>query len=238
MFEKNRSFGEITMLLNGISIQGTYHSKNQDGFCAKRIENSYVLAVSDGLGSKAYSEVGSKALCDSICEVVEENIHEIDKWSVQRIVESTHEKWLKKLANYNVVDCYATMLILLILPNRIVGARLGDGFISVWIGNEIKVLFDQKDTYYANETDCLNETITSEKIEYLDIPYRRFRGAILCSDGVGIGDMTFSEIAHFTEDFIEEYCTWNENDLMKEIGGWLAEWTGTDDKTLVFAMEG
>lgn len=226
------------MLLNGISIQGSYHSKNQDSFCAKKIGNACLLTVSDGLGSKRYSEIGSKALCDSAYEIVKENETEVKDWTAEKLVERVHGKWIEKLAGYEICDCYATMLLLLVLPQKVLAARLGDGFISFWTDNEIKVLFDHKENYFANETDCLTEAISLEKIECMELSYSKFRGAILCSDGVGIGDMTLLEITHFTKEFIEEYRKHSETNVVGEISEWLKDWTGEDDKTLVFALEG
>lgn len=226
------------MILGGISIQGSYHSKNQDSFCAKKVGDACLLTVSDGLGSKGYSEIGSKALCDSAYEIVKESENALKDWTAEMFVERVHGRWIEKLAGYEVADCYTTMLILLLLPKRLLAVRLGDGFISFWTDHEIKVLFDTKEDYYANETDCLTEEIFLEKIECMELSYSTFRGAIMCSDGVGIGDMTLSEIAHFTEEFIEEYHKHSETDVIGEINGWLMDWTGGDDKTLVFALEG
>lgn len=225
------------MILGGISIVGSYHSKNQDSFCVKKVGDACLLTVSDGLGSKRYSEIGSKALCDSAYEIVKENENEMKGWTAEALVERVYGRWVEKLVGYEMADCYATMLILLVFPKKILAARLGDGFISFWTDNEIKVLFDRKEDYFANETDCLTEEISLEKIECIELSYSTFRGAIMCSDGVGIGDMTLSEIAHFTEEFIEEYHKYSETDVIGEINGWLKDWTGGDDKTLVFALE-
>lgn len=226
------------MFLNGISIQGSYHDKNQDSFCARKVGNACLLTVSDGLGSKRYSEIGSRALCNSAYEIVKENENEVKDWTAEKLAERVHGRWIEKLAGYEIIDCYATMLILLVLPEKLLAARLGDGFISFWTDHEINVLFDHKENYFANETDCLTETISLEKIECMELSYSKFRGAILCSDGVGIGDMTLSEIAHFTEEFVGEYRKKSETDVVGEISGWLEDWTGVDDKTLVFALEG
>lgn len=224
------------MLLNGISIQGNYHDINQDSFACRNIDGVYIVAVSDGLGSKKTSEVGSKALCESACDVVAEHRYEMEVITPASFAEMVHQKWLKKMELHQISDCYATMLLLLILPEKILAVRLGDGFVSFWADDEIKVLFDRKEDYFANETDCLTEVFAAEKLECLEVPYTRFYGGILCSDGVGIGSMTNLEITNFTKDFIEEYRSYSEKELISEIGGWLKDWTGADDKTLAFVL--
>lgn len=45
-----------------------------------------------------------------------------------------------------------------------------------------------------------------------------------------------NEIKRFTIDFIEEYRTYTEEELIKAIEDWLKDWPGTDDKTLAFAL--
>ncbi len=224
------------MLLNGITIQGSYHEKNQDSFKCEKIKNIYVIAVSDGLGSKKTSEVGSKLLCESACDVVAENIDIMESTTAIDFARMVQEKWINNMNQYLISDCYATMLLLLVMPKKILAVRLGDGFISLWIDNRIKVLVDQKEDCFVNETDCLTEIFDETKIEAEDITYETFHGGILCSDGVGIGNMTRDEISDFTKDYIEEYCHYQETEIVKEVEGWLKDWTGVDDKTLAFIL--
>lgn len=224
------------MLLNGITIQGSYHDKNQDSFKCEKINNIYVLAVSDGLGSKKTSELGSRVLCESACDVVAENMDYIENIAAIDIARMVHKKWLINMSRYQVSDSYATMLLLLVMPKKIVAVRLGDGFISFWIDDQIRVLFDRKEDYFANETDCLTEIFDETKIEAVDVTYETFHGGVLCSDGVGIGNMTQNEIKSFTKDFIEEYCHYQESKIIQEIEIWLKDWTGSDDKTLAFIL--
>lgn len=224
------------MLLNGISLKGSYHNKNQDCYACRDIGNAYIVVVSDGLGSKELSELGSEALCKSACDILLEFQEEIVDMSPELFARLVHEKWLYKLRERQISDCYATMLIFLVLPEKIIGVRLGDGFVAFWADDEVRVLYDQKEDYFANETDCLTENLAEEKIQCIEVPYRKFYGGILCSDGVGIGNMTEDEIKKFTVDFIKEYRTYTEEDLLKEIDGWLKDWPGTDDKTLAFAL--
>lgn len=224
------------MLLNGISIQGSYHDKNQDSFICRKINNIYVLAVSDGLGSKRTSEIGSRILCECACDVISENLDRAESIPVMEYARLVHLKWISNMSQYQIRDCYATMLLLLVMPERIMAVRLGDGFVAFWADDHIQVLFDQKEDYFANETDCLMENFDETKAETLEIPYTVFRGGILCSDGVGIGNMTADEIKSFTKEYIEEYCHYPEDKVIQEVEGWLKDWTGADDKTLAFIM--
>ena len=222
------------MALDGISIQGSYHDINQDSFAYKILRKGFVIALSDGLGSRKNSKMGSRTLCESIVEVTEEMQESFDNFNNTFFVKCIHKRWLAKLQMYDVAECYATMLFLIAYENRILAARLGDGFIGIWFDDNLKTLFDQKTDYYANETDCLTENLLIEKIEFYEAKFSQLHGAIMCSDGVGIGNMTEQDLLGFTKDFLEGYCEMKQEDITKDIQGWLTKWPGTDDKTLAF----
>ena len=111
---------------------------------------AYIVVVSDGLGSKELSELGSAALCQSACDILSEFREEIDDMSPELFTRLVYEKWLYKLRDRRISDCYATMLILLVLSEKIIAVRLGDGFVAFWADDEVRVLFDQKEDYFAN----------------------------------------------------------------------------------------
>lgn len=224
------------LLIDGISIAGSYHDHNQDSYSFSKIKNGYIVAVSDGLGSKKNSKIGSSYLCQSIIEVICNNEDSLLSIDAKELVRLIYEKWIKKLENYDITQCYATMLFLLIIENRLIAVRLGDGFISISADELVKVLFDCKENYFANETDCLTEDLNEDKFEVFEMEFSEFNGAILCSDGVGIGNMTEKEISSFTSEFIDGYNTMPQDEVSEDIKMWLANWTGSDDKTLAYIM--
>lgn len=222
------------MLIDGLSVQGSYHAINQDSYRYKQIDKGFIAALSDGLGSKKYSQFGSKAICESVVEVAE-NLHEqLLEIDPIEFIKTVHEKWKGKLTGYNIEDCYATMLVFVIYAGRGFAFRLGDGFLAFWADDAIRVLFDDKDDYFANETDCVTENLALEKIEMCEFEISELRGGVMCSDGVGIGNMTENELSDFTREFIEGYCDMNGQDITKDIFSWLSDWPGADDKTLEY----
>ena len=132
--------------------------------------------------------------------------------------------------------CYATMLVAVVTKDRIQAARLGDGFVSIFADNEVHCLFDKKDDFFANETDCLRESFDRDAIEVLDIEYTNFQGVVSCSDGIEIGTMQEDELISFTQDFVTEYAVRKEMEIIDEIGDWLVDWPGCDDKTIAFLL--
>ena len=226
------------MISGGISITGSYHDVNQDSFISKPYKDGYIMVVSDGVGSKSLSHLGSKCVCESIYDVVSNYAFDFDVISFKDIVYACHEEWKKRLSDYDIKQCYATLLVAVIRENQIKAARLGDGFLAIYADEKVSCLYDKKENYFANETDCLKEFLDREKIEIIELEYSKFQGAISCTDGIEIGTMQESDLTNFTKEFIDEYSNKDQEEVLTEIESWLKDWPGIDDKTLAFVMEG
>lgn len=220
------------MLLDGISVQGSYHDRNQDSFLVKKLNKGFVAVLSDGLGSKKHSQAGARAICESVVEIAEARGSALEEADPIAFVREAYARWKDKLKGYTLSDCYATMLVFLIYAGKGFAIRLGDGFIGFWADGEIRVLYDKKADYFANETDCLTENLLYERLEICDFEISELRGGVMCSDGVGIGNMEEKELMGFTKDFIEGYCEMSREEISADVQSWLSDWPGADDKTL------
>lgn len=221
------------MQYGGLSLKGTYHEKNQDSFLSCCFDNGYILVVSDGLGSKENSKIGSQCLCESVLELVQTNIKFDD---TKEYLEKLHFIWCKKLSNEKISECYCTALICVVTSDKIFIARLGDGFVALITDSESVVLFDKKEEYFANETDCMLEDFYLEQWEYKIVENSGFKGTIACTDGVGINPNTEDGYEAFTRDFIEGYIGGSAEATNEEISTWLSEWPGNDDKTIGYII--
>lgn len=217
---------------------GSYHDVNQDSFLSKPYKDGYIMVVSDGMGSKSLSHFGSKCICESVYDVVSNYTFDLDAISFKDIIYACHEEWKKRLSDYDIKQCYATLLVAVIREKTIKAARLGDGFLAIYADGKVTCLYDKKENYFANETDCLKEELDREKIEIVEIEYSKFHGAVSCTDGVEIGTMQEEDITGFTQEFVEEYSYKEKDEVIEEIESWLKDWPGMDDKTLAFVMEG
>lgn len=226
------------MISGGISIMGSYHDVNQDSYLCKPYKDGYIMVVSDGMGSKSLSHFGSKCICESVYDVVSNYTFDLDVISFKDIIYACHEEWKKRLSNYEIKQCYATLLVAVIRKNKISAARLGDGFLAVYTDGKVTCLYDKKENYFANETDCLKEKLDREKVEIVEIEYSEFQGAVSCTDGVEIGTMQEDDISNFTREFVDEYSNQDRDEVIAEIETWLKDWPGMDDKTLAFVIEG
>ena len=226
------------MITGGISIIGSYHDVNQDSYLSKSYKDGYIMVVSDGMGSKSLSHVGSKCICESVYDVVSNYAFDLDVISFKDIIYACHEEWKKRLSDYDIKQCYATLLVVVIRKNKINAARVGDGFLTIFTDRKITCLYDKKENYFANETDCLKEDFDREKIEIVEIEYLDFKGPLSCTDGVEIGTMQEDDLTNFTREFVDEYSNKEQDQIIAEIESWLKDWPGMDDKTLAFVMEG
>lgn len=226
------------MISGGISIMGSYHDVNQDSFLSKSYKDGYIMVVSDGMGSKSLSHFGSKCICESVYDVISNYTLDLDVISFKDIIYACHEEWKKRLSEYDIKQCYATLLVAVIREKAIKAARLGDGFLAIYADRKVTCLYDKKENYFANETDCLKENLDREKIEIVEMEYSKFQGAVSCTDGVEIGTMQEEDITGFTQEFVDEYSNKGKNEVIEEIESWLKDWPGMDDKTLAFVMEG
>lgn len=226
------------MLLGGMSVQGKYHEENQDNFSYSVLDRGFVVALSDGLGSLRYSKEGSEALCASIVENARALGEKLSEFDPNEFIKLVHSCWLKKLSGYDISQCYATMLFFVFYAGRVFAARLGDGFIGFWLDDSLDVLFDAKENYYANETDCLTEKLDVGRVSIFEKNVMKFHGGIMCSDGIEFGEMTREELIRVTKIFVEDCREMQCGEIVNDVTDWLQEWPGTDDKTLVFFING
>lgn len=225
------------MILDGISVKGSYHDENQDSFRVKKNDNGFVIVVSDGLGSKKRSRFGSGAACDSVVEIAEEYGDRLIDCDPKAFIREVHSRWLTKLSGETVSDCYATLLVFISCSEKGFAIRLGDGFIGYLTDDQPDVLFDKKNEYYVNETDCITEELSYDKVEIREIEVTGLNGVVICTDGVGIGNMEEEELIGFTKDFIFGYRDMPVDEITEDILSWLSDWPGADDKTMAFFVK-
>lgn len=134
-------------------------------------------------------------------------------------------------------QCYTTMLVAVVSKDKIRAARLGDGFIGIYADEKLVCLFDNKNEYFINETDCLHEFFDIDKVEILEMEYKNLNGIISCTDGIEVRTMQEDDLIDFTKEFIDEYRTLNLNQIVDDVEKWLSDWTSHDDKTIAFLIE-
>lgn len=224
------------MIAGGVSCKGSYHELNQDYYICSSVGNGYVLVVSDGMGSKKYSQIGAKTICEVIYEKYKKSVISLRDISWIHFLQDCHSQWINSLDKYDINQCCATMIVLIIQNDHLKAARLGDGFLSIQIDNQVHMLMDKKAEYFANETDCLASVFDKEHVEVFEADFDIFSGAVACTDGIEIGTMKTTEITNFTKEFVSEYSQMGVTESETEIKGWISDWPGNDDKTLAYLI--
>lgn len=224
------------MKYGGLSLTGSYHAHNQDNYAARKVTGGYVLAVSDGLGSKKHSQAGSAALCAAACgaaEAIECNITKEDEF-----IREVHILWTTTLREYQIEinSCCATALIGIVNGERLWLFRLGDGFIGAVFDDNCLVLFDDKKDRFANETECLGVMPDVDRWEVKKIEFTIFRGIVAGTDGLALANDE-TRLKKFIFDFCVNYQPMNISTTLADIGIWLPKCRGIDDRTVAFVMK-
>jgi serine/threonine protein phosphatase PrpC len=222
----------------GCSVRGPRHIKrsqpNQDSWRARAYRWGNVIAVSDGLGSKPHSDIGSKAACYAVTEAVQYFARHPSA-PVDTIPPLIHSLWRILIEPYDVRECGTTCLFAMRINERLIAGRLGDGLIFADSKSEEPVILtDEKEESFSNVTDCLNGKFHPELWELRELPADDFPRVMLCTDGIS-DDLTLEGRVIFPREVFA-----NGRD-MKELRRSLVEWPTpghSDDKTLVCLVNG
>ena len=206
------------MKFGGVSLKGK-HAVNQDSFSARKVHGGYVVAVSDGLGSRPRSQAGSAALCQVACEVADEYSCNIND---ENFLCTVHERWLKILAKNNLLvdDCNATALIAVVGAENIWAYRLGDGFICIAADAEVVTLFDDKEEEFINATECLRTEFNFGKWECRQVTYKNFLGLVAATDGITF-ELDGKILGDFIKDFCANYSALELGEILADLKSWL-----------------
>lgn len=223
------------MKFGGVSLKGN-HAVNQDSFSVREVSGGYVVAVSDGLGSRPLSQAGSAILCQVACQISDEFACNIE--DDENFLATVYARWAQTLAENNlaVEKCNATALIAIVGAENIWAYRLGDGFISIAADDKTAALFDIKDDDFVNATECLRSEFQFDKWERRRLKCKNFLGLVAATDGV-----TFHTDEETLGSFIADFCTHNAalelGDILTDLKAWLPTLIGGDDKTLAFLLK-
>jgi serine/threonine protein phosphatase PrpC len=223
----------------GASVIGPLHVKlgipNQDCFDISKFSFGNVAVVSDGLGSKKYSDIGSRLMCESVIDSCVEFAN-MKEQSISELLRLIHKHWMEKVPSDSYKDYECTCLFALVINSRLIVAQLGDGMIvAKSIDQDCPVsLLDSKVDSFSNLTNCIHgdfdlDDWSVECFDNFDLDY-----VVLCTDGISDDLLKGSEV-YFIKDLVSEYQDMSAQDINEDIKRWLADWPvpkHTDDKTL------
>ena len=222
------------MISGGFSLRGSYHEKNQDSYWSGPVAGGYVVALSDGLGSCKYSEVGARALCETVRALADSRNCTID--DSDAFIRQVEEEWSLSIRHrlYKIEDCLATALFAVVGKTETWLFRLGDGVLGAKCEGKTIVLYDPKEGGLVNITDCLG--VSSSSWEKFNVATGLLQGIFVCSDGVA-DDNDEMNLRDLVEGIYTEYRIRTKEEIEEDLSHWMPTLKSSDDKTVAFLFQ-
>lgn len=227
---------KISLKFAGASTVGQTHIENglpnQDALALIKKKKAIAIAVSDGMGSRPLSQIGSQTAVKCVSEALDLVDCTVDVESFIRLV---CVLWRIRLKDTEISKYSCTCLFSVLFSNgRLIGGLLGDGVVYARIGQE-------EATLTGRNKEFANLTVPMDKCAVEDWQWfdKQARGGIclmLASDGIA-DDIENGKISSFY-DSLYKNSVLSKGSKKKRNGciKWILEhWTrphSNDDKTL------
>lgn len=195
----------------GVSKKGPGHVRlnlpNQDAFLVKDFGICSLVVVSDGLGSKKYSHIGSQAVCNAVLKSVRQYVYSKKKHhSKNRSLPALIKKnWLQLIGDYDENDCSATCLFVLKYGKKIFAAALGDGmiFLNGKKTEDSVLIIDEKDDDFSNSTSSMTSSDYNSKWRFESSNTGLINSVLVTTDGIS-SDLETGKECDFATDLLGE----------------------------------
>lgn len=146
----------MAYLLHAATVRGPGHINtglpNQDAVLVRHWKSSWLAVVSDGMGSRRHSDIGSRCACYAVLNAVRELPFDT---SDKDLIHFIYRQWLNLLGEIKPNDAVATCLMAWgMASGKTRLLQLGDGAI-IFDGSEKGVLVGRCDSGFGNETTGL-----------------------------------------------------------------------------------
>lgn len=232
MISCSETVGKLTYVT--LTEIGSNHKKlnipNQDSVIIDVIQDDFVVAVSDGVGSCKKSEIGSQMVI-RICKELFNQIHAGHiSFEGTEIVKLLIERWKNSLEG-NLMDYCATVKGVFKIGKKAVMISLGDGFAAI-TSEGMNMLSPNDDGTFSNETKCLDSKVCVGDfwIRNFDIDINTTFAVLVCTDGVSNAIQTGLEL-DFVEEIEKNIGSKNLEEELKDFMIDISQYS-FDDKTL------
>lgn len=223
----------------GASVRGPGHIldrlPNQDAWLGYASERLTYMVVSDGLGSRPLSHIGSRAACRAVAQA-------LGIWATvpgaptDKLLRLVHLLWALRIHPHSKDQCCATCLFAAVTPSSgLILCKLGDGLIQLLRPDGSQLSLDREEEDFTNETTALGVATSLEPWTTRQEPACPPGTTVLiCTDGVA-DDLQPRRLAAFSEHVRNKYAGVSQLEaqalLAAELRGWATP-GHTDDKTL------
>jgi len=221
----------------GASVIGPGHisagKPNQDAWLAFHHVWGDGIVVSDGLGSKPFSDFGSRAACLALVRAVHACRGKV-VMDCASMFDRIKSKWLSLIMPLDAHDCAATCVFAFRINDGMVHiGMLGDGLAAVVKADgSIVSLSEDKSHGFSNITVALSPYVSAKDWRHLSLPEEECASVLLCTDGVA-DDL--DNVNGFLKGFIEAHRALPAVSVNHHIREMLESWPTpkhSDDKTI------
>jgi serine/threonine protein phosphatase PrpC len=217
----------------GISAKGEAHLKlgkpNQDAIGYNSLDDSFVLAVSDGLGSCERSQIGAQkavSLCNDIfIEIADAQL----PFKAESIMERLINLWNESFPALVAKEYSATLKAVFFRNNELIALSVGDGLLFVRANNIVHAI-ETVESGFVNETACLSNGMRLNVFKTIRIEKVQNAFVFMCTDGVSNSISEGRE-----QEMFEKIATLEDiHELRADMESMLSEMSeyNSDDKTL------
>jgi serine/threonine protein phosphatase PrpC len=220
----------------GASVRGPGHvatgEPNQDAWASFHHVWGDGIVVSDGVGSKPFSNVGSDAACFAAKHAA--CAWRDDPYTAPDVLfEHIRSLWLSSVAPLAPRDCAATCLFAFRLRDMLHVGMLGDGLAAaIRSDGSILSLVEDKSHGFSNITAALSPDISPQDWRYMSLPADECVAVLLCTDGVS-DDLDNAD--GFVTGLVEAYRPLAAVSASRHLRQMLRNWPTprhSDDKTI------
>ena len=221
----------------GATVRGPAHiangTSNQDAWAHAKIGDTYIVVVSDGVGSCSNASNGSRMACKAAIEAVRQ-WYRYPQASLETLLGLIHITWQLKIAPMAPADSACTCLITAISPDGSgILAQLGDGLIIYKNADGLQIPWKKDELLFSNQTEALGISKRLASWNTLRLPSGT-KQVVLCTDGIS-DDLIPDQLDNFIDWICTEYKPLPKQKRWRKLASMLNDWPTPrhqDDKTI------
>ena len=174
-------------IVAGATLRGPAHRRarlpNQDAWLGRVGQQSGLLAVADGLGSRPLAHLGSRAACRAVSSAA-------TRWfrsgspSAELLLRAIHIDWRLYIHPHPPADSATTCLFAAVRSGQLVLGQLGDGLVAALFNDGRLVQLEQTEREFSNETTGLGLCSSLGEWRVTELPSDGLLAVVLATDGV------------------------------------------------------
>lgn len=214
---------------------GVHHQQNnipnQDAVAIEWIDNGYLLAVADGVGSCRNADIGARAAIDAARSFFRDLLSSSIEVSTKDHAEVLIRYWREKLIGYIEDECCTTLKCAVKAKDKLYLFSIGDGFIA-FSSDEEQIISPLTQYDFGNETDCLSSNTRTSDFWFrcINIKETMTYTVFACTDGIANGlidDTELNMVRTINKEIPSSQLLEQLTDLFQDISR-----VSSDDKTM------